>query len=450
MSDAQNTLQMGIDAIRSGDKEAARAAFRRVLQDDPDNVQALLWLAGVTNTREEKQDVLQRVLELDPDNTLARTGLNALGADPNTQPAVPPITPDRPSTTAEDDSAPRSAQDSAAENDRSRRRLRRTAAAGTGAAATRRRPVARETLVLGKTNEKDEEGGSRFTSLLWMILAPLLLLAVAFGTWYASQNNIGPFANAGNNTVAGSPAASADPNPEATEATASAAYPDPQTTESAEGIAGAEITSTTTIAIPGVVANAGQVPGEEASPSPEASPLPVPAASPTPTSSATAAPAPTPQVAAPPSSPNTAGNGQIRLLDTGQKLQAGIWEWSYYGRSNYTTGSGYSVQPSNGRYLIVLLLVRNTSDAPVQIPDGLFVVTDDQGRSISFNRPISVEYMRRYGSSAGDYPANAAIPVTNTPVSVPLLFDVAADATNLVITSTSDPGQGYLVRSNMR
>jgi hypothetical protein len=139
------------------------------------------------------------------------------------------------------------------------------------------------------------------------------------------------------------------------------------------------------------------------------------------------------------------------VIDPEQRLSAGPWEWSYYGLSNVTTGRDYQAQPANGRYLIVLLLVRNTTDAPAQIPDGLFVVTDEQGRTATFNRDASVEYMRRYGvGTAGDYPANAEIPPTNSLVSVPVLFDVASDATNLVVTSNVDPSQGFLVRQNMQ
>ncbi|HEV2123884.1 MAG TPA: hypothetical protein VGW38_14060, partial [Chloroflexota bacterium] len=100
---------------------------------------------------------------------------------------------------------------------------------------------------------------------------------------------------------------------------------------------------------------------------------------------ATAAPTATPPLDGPLRSPNTAEGGQISILDTSQKLQAGIWKWSYYGLSNVTTGSGYSVPPRNGRYLIVLVLVRNASDAPAPIPDGLFVIIDEQGRSALSN-----------------------------------------------------------------
>ncbi len=132
-------------------------------------------------------------------------------------------------------------------------------------------------------------------------------------------------------------------------------------------------------------------------------------------------------------------------------LDAGRWQWSYYGLSNVTTGRGYSVEPSNGRYLIVLFLVQNTGDAPARIPDDLFVVTDEQGRSTTFNRQASAEYfLRYYGSNPGDYRATADIPPTNSPVSVPLLFDVPPDATNLVVTSTADPDQGFLVRRDMK
>jgi hypothetical protein len=108
------------------------------------------------------------------------------------------------------------------------------------------------------------------------------------------------------------------------------------------------------------------------------------------------------------------------------------------------------VQP-NGRYLVVLALVQNTGTTPQQIPDGLFVVTDEQGRTATFNRQASVDYYQQYrNTTPGDYPANAAIPVTTTPVSVPLLFDLPLDSTNVVLTSANNPQQGFFVAQRMQ
>jgi hypothetical protein len=132
-------------------------------------------------------------------------------------------------------------------------------------------------------------------------------------------------------------------------------------------------------------------------------------------------------------------------------IAADTWRWSYFGLSNVSTGRGYSTPPSNGRYLIVLLVMQNLGTTPQQIPDGLFVVTDDQGRSIPFNRQASEDYFLQAGIGvAANYAPTANIPPTESWVSVPLLFDVPPDATNLIVSSTSTPAQGYLVRQNMQ
>jgi hypothetical protein len=143
--------------------------------------------------------------------------------------------------------------------------------------------------------------------------------------------------------------------------------------------------------------------------------------------------------------------GRPTVLGNAQRLTEGPWRWGYYGFSNVSDGSDdFRVQPK-GRYLIVLMLVQNTGTAPQQIPDGSFVVTDAQGRTATFNRQASVDYYQTYiNTNPGDYPANAAIPVTNTPVSVPLLFDLPLDSTNVVLTSANNPAQGFFVAQRMQ
>lgn len=430
MTDIHNTLQSGIDAIRRGDKEAAREAFRSVLKEDPDNTQALLWLAGVANTRDEKQRVLERVIELDPDNTLAQTGLDRLDVAPQTD--AP--TSDLPTT-----------DDPGDETALSKRRRRRVEIASAGAAAASAVPLQPETVPADHEDEETDDVRRR-RSLLWLFALPLCLAVIGVGAWYLAQRGFDPWGMGQTAAVATETATPGDQAMDATET------PPPASEQGSGGdvVAGAEMTGTTTLAIPNVVVNSNDDPAAEV----EAIAEPAPAPTETPGNDAPApSPIASPEPAPAAPAPTTAAVGATgtQLLGVDQTLQTGQWEWSYFGLSNYTTGSGYSVQPANGRYLIVLMLVRNTGNASAQIPDGLFVVTDAQGRSISFNRPISVEYMRRYGVGVGgDYPANANIPVTNTPVSVPLLFDVAPDATDLIVTSATDPSRGFLVRSDLR
>ena len=47
---------------------------------------------------------------------------------------------------------------------------------------------------------------------------------------------------------------------------------------------------------------------------------------------------------------------------------------------------------------------------------------------------------------AGDVAADATFPPNSEMASVPLLFDVPADATNLVLLSRDNINQGFLIR----
>ncbi len=96
MAEPDSLMQLGIEAARDGNKEEARNLFRLLTLQDPANAQAWLWLAGVAETREERQAALERVVELDPKNEMAVKGLQALGVRPESvarAPAIPPPAP---------------------------------------------------------------------------------------------------------------------------------------------------------------------------------------------------------------------------------------------------------------------------------------------------------------------------------------------------------------------
>src|SRR6185295_3131036 len=82
MAESDTILQLGIDAAREGNREEARNLFGLLTRQEPDNLQAWLWLAGVADGPEERRAALERVLELDPTNEMASKGLHAMGAAP--------------------------------------------------------------------------------------------------------------------------------------------------------------------------------------------------------------------------------------------------------------------------------------------------------------------------------------------------------------------------------
>lgn len=74
----QQRLRDGIDAAKRGDKLTARRLLQQVLSADRNNEMALLWMASVVDTPEERRAFLERVLQVNPNNARAREALRRL------------------------------------------------------------------------------------------------------------------------------------------------------------------------------------------------------------------------------------------------------------------------------------------------------------------------------------------------------------------------------------
>ena len=176
---------------------------------------------------------------------------------------------------------------------------------------------------------------------------------------------------------------------------------------------------------------------------PEATVVPPPAApAPAPPP---AAPAPAPP---PPAAPVDVAAANPAIVPDGTEVPAGPWRFTSTQFKNIATGSYGGAPPTRGQYQIVVLAVANGSDQPATIPDGFFVLKDAQGRVYDFNRAASVDYLNRFGGPgvAADIGADTPVPNNNSLTSVPLLFDVPPDATNLVLFSRDNPNQGFAIR----
>ncbi|MEW5956079.1 MAG: thermonuclease family protein [Chloroflexota bacterium] len=86
------TLEQAIAKIKAGDKVTGREYLADILQNDPSNEKAWLWLAAAVESDERRRYCLERVLEINPDNQAARRGLATLPPSP-----APPPTEARPS-----------------------------------------------------------------------------------------------------------------------------------------------------------------------------------------------------------------------------------------------------------------------------------------------------------------------------------------------------------------
>lgn len=81
-------MEKAKDAVAANDMGEARLWFERVLEIDGDNIEAMLWLAGLTTDPQQSLQYLEWVLELEPENPYALEGLgwarSQLGEDQGT------------------------------------------------------------------------------------------------------------------------------------------------------------------------------------------------------------------------------------------------------------------------------------------------------------------------------------------------------------------------------
>ncbi|HID64625.1 MAG TPA: hypothetical protein EYP49_18060 [Anaerolineae bacterium] len=71
-------LRQGIAALEAGDRVQARRLLGRVIQANPQDEQAWLWLSGAVESDQERLMCLTKVLEINPANEAAKRGVIAL------------------------------------------------------------------------------------------------------------------------------------------------------------------------------------------------------------------------------------------------------------------------------------------------------------------------------------------------------------------------------------
>src|SRR5687768_11965950 len=73
------SLELAISAIRSGRKEEGRQLLNLLIQQNPNNEMAWVWMSSVVETDEQKARCLYHALAINPTSQLARRGLQLLG-----------------------------------------------------------------------------------------------------------------------------------------------------------------------------------------------------------------------------------------------------------------------------------------------------------------------------------------------------------------------------------
>lgn len=85
----KDLLQRSVAAIKAGDKAEARRLLGRIIQQNPRDERAWLWMSGAVDTAKERLTCLNKVLDINPHNETAQRGLAALQKNPPIAHAAP-------------------------------------------------------------------------------------------------------------------------------------------------------------------------------------------------------------------------------------------------------------------------------------------------------------------------------------------------------------------------
>jgi thioredoxin-like negative regulator of GroEL len=74
----EQLMQLGIQTAKEGNKPNARVIFQQILDIDKQNERALLWMAAVAATPEDRVRYLKTVLRVNPNNKTAQKQLESM------------------------------------------------------------------------------------------------------------------------------------------------------------------------------------------------------------------------------------------------------------------------------------------------------------------------------------------------------------------------------------
>ncbi|ABU56664.1 tetratricopeptide repeat protein [Roseiflexus castenholzii] len=432
MAEPETLLQLGIEAAREGNREEARNLFSLLTRQEPDNVQAWLWLAGVAEGPEQRRAALERVIALDPNNEMAIKGLQAMGAPlPKRESERPTEAPPSPPPASEAQAKPASPMtdeekfaaelDSAFDDYDALPRATPPPRADTPPEDAGKLPPMpprssptpprssptppRSSPARARDEDEEEEPARRGPSpLLWILLGVIALVLIVF---LIIQLFFPP---------GGGPA----PTPP------TQVVEQPTTAPGAGG----EAATPEGGAVPPVA---------EVTPQPsEATPETTPGVEPT-VAPPTEQPTPEPAPVTPPeqAQPAPAAIGTI--------LQADGWNYTYPNQL-YALSLGPKVgnfTAEQGTFLHVLVFVANNTGTNQPLPRDFFVLKDAQGRVYQARPEVSSAAVRP-GVNA-DVGHETPIPANGLTTSVYLVFDVAPGATDLMLFARNKPDQGFIV-----
>jgi len=444
MAEPDSLLQLGIEAARDGNKEEARNLFRLLTRQDPTNAQAWLWLAGVAENREERQAALEHVIEIDPTNEMAVKGLQALGVRPGSRAAAPPPPPvepapepppPTPAPSAYDDPfgddddpfaelnnlsgvmadaegpvrrdpPPATAGDDADADIPSLPSSRPSSSRPSSSRPSSSRPSSsRPSSSRSSVYDDDDDtipARRGMSPLLSILLGLVAILLIGFLIVFFFFN--------GNKPRVTNQLPAQQTSAAAVAATTAASTTTPTVVLGGESGTTQPVTATAILQQPSVAPTAAQ---------PTAAPV----------------------------ADVSKANPVIVQANTPLQSEGWLYDFNQPTYAAPIIGSLGQYQPTNGRFVVVLVFAVNSTGTAQAIPAKFFVLKDAQGRVWEARPEVSDAYVIP-GVNA-DLSQTQQIPPDGITRSVALIFDVAPDATNLVFFARSNPAQGWLVLPNV-
>jgi hypothetical protein len=155
-----------------------------------------------------------------------------------------------------------------------------------------------------------------------------------------------------------------------------------------------------------------------------------------------------------PAAPADAASANPAVVPPNTPLQSNNWTYNFATNAyaTYISGASGGLQPQQGRTVIVLIQVSNNTGQAQPVPQDFFVLKDAQGRVYEPQPAASSIYINQYGGAgiAADLSHEQPVPANDLTYSVPLVFDVPPDATDLVLFARSNPDQGWLVLQDVQ
>lgn len=422
MAESDTILQLGIEAAREGNRDEARNLFSLLTRQEPDNLQAWLWLAGVAEGPEQRRQALERVLELDPNNEMAVKGLQAMGVSPTVRLAETPAPSTAVSRAMSDEERYAAELDSAFDDYESvPRASSRTEPIISDSSVgmigeqpemssrdkARERAATRRAVRESKRTSLDDDelllrpARSRPSWLLFGAGALILAVLLLFVVYQFFSNNQTP--GDATNTASG-------------------------LTVTQTVIAMGQGRETPTIDLTMPTMASGAITGTETLTDTQ------PLTNTQPLTGPTTAPLP----------PVSVANASPALVPVGTMLEANGWSY-VYPNATYAVilGPQQGSFTTQGTYVLVLVHVANNTGTRQPVPADFFVLKDAQGRVYEARPQVSSAYVQR-GINA-DVGMEDAIEANGIITSVPLIFDVQHGATNLVLFTRPKPDQGWQV-----